>query len=168
VGHSRWGLDEIQGSPVALGAESRTELEALYRVQRDPMVRLVRLMTGSKATAEEVVQEAFLRVAEKVVLVDNPEGYLRTTVVNLTRNHLRRAGFERQLPHPDVVHTSQPEVDEMWAAVCRLPFSQRAVLALRFYEDLSEDEIARTLDCRIGTVKSRLHRGLANLRKGIR
>jgi RNA polymerase sigma-70 factor (sigma-E family) len=153
---------------VALGAESRTELEALYRVQRDPMVRLARLMTGSKATAEELVQEAFLRVADKVVLVDNPEGYLRTTVVNLARSQLRLSAFERQLPPPDIVHTSEPEVDEMWAAVCRLPFDQRAVLALRFYEDLSENEIARTLDCRLGTVKSRLHRGLANLRKGIR
>jgi RNA polymerase sigma-70 factor (sigma-E family) len=153
---------------VALGAESRTELEALYRVQRDPMVRLARLMTGSKATAEEVVQEAFLRVAERVVTVDNPEGYLRTTVVNLARNNRRRSGFERRLPPPDVIHTAEPEVDEMWAAVCRLPFSQRAVLALRFYQDLSEAEIARTLGCRPGTVKSRLHRGLANLRKGIR
>lgn len=153
---------------MALGAESRTELEVLYRVQRDPMVRLARLMTGSKATAEEVVQEAFLRVAEKVALVDNPEGYLRTTVVNLARNHRRRLGLERRLPPPPSVHTSQPEIDEMWAAICRLPFSQRAVLALRFYEDLSEDDIARTLDCRVGTVKSRLHRGLANLRKGIR
>jgi RNA polymerase sigma-70 factor (sigma-E family) len=153
---------------VTLGAESRTELEALYRLQRDPMVRLARLMTGSKATAEEVVQEAFLRVADRVVSVDNPEGYLRTTVVNLARNNRRRSGFERQLPPPDIIHTSEPEVDEMWAAVCRLPFSQRAVLALRFYEDLSENEIARTLGCRPGTVKSRLHRGLANLRKGIR
>jgi RNA polymerase sigma-70 factor (sigma-E family) len=153
---------------VALGAESRTELEALYRVQRDPMVRLAYLMTGSKATAEEVVQEAFVRVAARVVDVDNPGGYLRTTVVNLARNHRRRTGLERRLPAPDIVHTSEPEVDEMWAAVCRLPRSQRAVLALRFYEDLSEDEIARTLGCRIGTVKSRLHRGLATLRKGMR
>jgi RNA polymerase sigma-70 factor (sigma-E family) len=153
---------------VSLGAESRTELEALYRGQREPMVRLARLMTGSKATAEEVVQEAFLRVADKVVAVDNPEAYLRTTVVNLARNHQRRSGFERQLPPPDIVHSALPEIDEMWAAVCRLPFAQRAVLALKFYEDLSEQEIARTLGCRIGTVKSRLHRGLANLRKGIR
>jgi len=153
---------------VALGAESRTELEALYRVQRAPMVRLARLMTGSRATAEEVVQDAFLRVAAKVVDVDNPEAYLRTTVVNLARTHLRRLGLERQLPPQNHLATSQPEVDEMWAAVCRLPFSQRAVLALRFYEDLSEDDIARTLGCRVGTVKSRLHRGLANLRKDVR
>jgi RNA polymerase sigma-70 factor (sigma-E family) len=152
---------------VALGSESRSGLEALYRVQRDPMVRLARLITGSKAIAEEVVQDAFLRVAEKVEFVENPDGYLRTTVVNLARNHIRRLRLERQLPPPDVVNSSEPAVDEMWAAICRLPFSQRAVLALRFYEDLSEDEIARTLDCRVGTVKSRLHRGLANLRKGI-
>lgn len=162
------GVGDEGGDWVALGAESRTELEVLYRVQRDPMVRLARLMTGSRATAEEVVQEAFLRVAGKVSFVDNPEGYLRTTVVNLSRNHRRRLGLERRLPPPDRVQTSEPEIDEMWAAICRLPFSQRAVLALRFYEDLTEDDIARILDCRLGTVKSRLHRGLANLRKGIR
>ncbi len=55
-------------------------------------------------------------------------------------------------------------MDETWAAVCRLPFRQRAVLALRFYEDLSEADIAAVLGCRLGTVKSSLHRGLSKLR----
>jgi RNA polymerase sigma factor (sigma-70 family) len=63
------------------------------------------------------------------------------------------------------VIVDDPEIDETWAAVCRLPFRQRAVLALRFYEDLPEAEIARVLGCRPGTVKSSLHRGLAKLRE---
>jgi RNA polymerase sigma factor (sigma-70 family) len=58
-----------------------------------------------------------------------------------------------------------PEVDETWATVCLLPFRQRAVLALRYYEDLPEAEIARILGCRIGTVKSARHRALATLRR---
>ena len=53
----------------------------------------------------------------------------------------------------------------MWAAVRRLPPRQRAALALRFYEDLPLADIADVLGCRVGTVKSNLHRGLATLRK---
>jgi RNA polymerase sigma factor (sigma-70 family) len=58
-----------------------------------------------------------------------------------------------------------PDLDETWGVVCRLPFRQRAVVVLRYYEDLSEADIARTLDCRPGTVKSNLHHALARLKK---
>ena len=57
-----------------------------------------------------------------------------------------------------------PEPDGMWAALAALPPQQRAVLVLRYYLDLSEAEIARTLDCRVGTVKSQTARGLVALR----
>jgi RNA polymerase sigma factor (sigma-70 family) len=57
-----------------------------------------------------------------------------------------------------------PELDETWSALCRLPFRHRSVVILRFYEDLSIEEIAQVLGCRLGTVKSRLHRGLEKLR----
>jgi RNA polymerase sigma factor (sigma-70 family) len=57
------------------------------------------------------------------------------------------------------------DVDETWLAVLRLPFRQRAVLALRYYADLPEGEIAALLGCRIGTVKSARHRALTALRK---
>jgi RNA polymerase sigma factor (sigma-70 family) len=65
------------------------------------------------------------------------------------------------LPHP----STPPEIDKTWAAVCRLPARQRAVIVLRFYQDLPETEIAALVGCRPGTVKSRLSRGLAALRK---
>jgi RNA polymerase sigma factor (sigma-70 family) len=69
------------------------------------------------------------------------------------------------LPDRESFTFKDPEIDETWVAVCRLPFRQRAVLALRFYEDMSEAEIARVLGCRPGTVKSGLHRGLSRLRE---
>lgn len=140
-------------------------LEVLYRTQRLPMVRLAHLMTGSNAVAEEVVQEAFIRLQEHWDRAENPTGYLRTIVTNLCRTQLRRRDHERRLAPPTQLVAFQPEIDETWAAVCRLPFRQRAALALRFYEDLDEAEIARILGCRPGTVKSTVHRGLARLRK---
>jgi RNA polymerase sigma-70 factor (sigma-E family) len=144
---------------------SPDDLSGLYRRQSDAMVRLARLLTGSDAVAQEVVQEAFLKMHQRGDAPDNPEGYLRTTVANLAKSHLRRLRLERRLPGPDRFFFDDPEIDETWEAVGRLPFRQRSVLALRFYSDLSEAEIARVLGCRPGTVKSSLSRGLAKLRE---
>lgn len=140
-------------------------LESLFRTQRLPMVRLAHLITGSNALAEEVVQEAFIRLQGHWERADNPAAYLRTIVVNLCRTQVRRREHERRLTRPAPRPTVQPEIDETWAAVCRLPYRQRAALALRFYEDLGEAEIARILGCRPGTVKSTIHRGLSRLRE---
>ncbi len=150
---------------MASGPMPPSDLAILYRRQRDAMIRLARLFTGSGVVAEEVVQEAFLRMHQQRTRPDKPDAYLRTTVANLSRSHLRRLRLERRLPPPDRVASADPVIDETWTAVCRLPFRQRAVLALRFYEDLPEAEIARLLDCRVGTVKSSLHRGLSKLRE---
>ena len=141
------------------------ELSDLYRRQGEAMVRFARLLTGSDAVAQEVVQDAFLKMHQRGEAPENPDGYLRTTVANLSKSHLRRLRLERRLPAPDRFTFDDPEIDETWAAVCRLPFRQRSVLALRFYSDLSEAEIARVLGCRPGTVKSSLSRGLAKLRE---
>jgi RNA polymerase sigma factor (sigma-70 family) len=150
---------------VESGPIPSSDLTTLYRRQRDAMVRLARLLTGSTAVAEEVVQEAFLKMHQLGQRPQNPDGYLRTTVANLSRSHLRRLRLERRVSSRERVTFIDPEIDETWEAVCRLPFRQRAVLALRFYEDLAEADIASVLRCRPGTVKSSLHRGLARLRE---
>ena len=137
------------------------------------MLRLARLLTGSETVAEDVVHDAFVGLARNFDRVDNPDGYLRTSVVNLTRSVHRRTGRERDKHRRaetsrmyDVV-THQPELDETWDLLRRLPDRQRAAIVLRFYEDLSEAEIARLLRCRPGTVKSLIHRGLARVRSGM-
>ncbi len=112
-----------------------------------------------------VVQEAFLKMQQQKERPHNPDGYLRTTVANLSKSYMRRRRLERAVPPQDQITFNDSEMAETWAAVRRLPFRQRAVLALRFYEDLPEAEIARLLGCRPGTVKSSLHRGLAKLRE---
>jgi RNA polymerase sigma-70 factor (sigma-E family) len=147
------------------GSAPSSDLVTLYRNKRTAMVQLARLLTRSEAIAEEVVQDAFLQMHRRREPPENPEAYLRATVANLSRNHLRRLKVEQRWSPRERVSFNDPEIDETWAILCRLPFRQRAVIALRFYEDLSEAEIARVLGCRPGTVKSSLHRGLSKLRE---
>jgi RNA polymerase sigma factor (sigma-70 family) len=151
----------------ASGTMSQLEddVEDLYRSQRIAMVRLARLLTDSPPVAEEIVQEAFIRFARSPGRKDEPAAYLRVIVVNLCRSQQRRRMIERRIVPRAPLLSGIPEIDETWDLVRKLPFRQRAVLMLRYYEDLSEADIARVLNCRPGTVKSALHRGIAALRK---
>jgi RNA polymerase sigma factor (sigma-70 family) len=141
--------------------------DALFVQYRAPMVRLAHVITGSNEVAEEVVQEAFVRLHRRLADVENPPAFLRTVVTNLCRTELRRARAGSRRAVHTVLTTEDPEIDETWAIVCTLPFRQRAVLALRYYADLPEAEIARALGCRVGTVKSAHHRALRRLREVI-
>lgn len=139
----------------------------LYAEAYRPMVRLALLLTGSSAQAEELVQDAFVRVYGQWANVEAPRAYLRQAVVNACRSHRRRRS--RELRHgPGAAERAgavDPEANLMRDALARLTDRQRKAVVLRYYEDLSEAEIARLLDCRPGTVKSLLSRGLARLRK---
>jgi RNA polymerase sigma factor (sigma-70 family) len=143
-----------------------TDVDALFRTRWAPSLRLATMLVGDRAVAEEIVQDALVNVTRRWDTLDNPGGYLRTAVVNGARDHLRRLerGRRRRLP-PAPLATHEPELDELWAVLTTLPERRRAALVLRYYEDLTIDEIARLLDCRPGTVSSLLHRGLADLRK---
>ncbi len=148
------------------GESVTTSLAELFRREYAPMVRLATLLVGSDAVAEELVQDAFVAVHRRWSSVDNPGGYLRTSVVNACRSHQRRAALERRrLPRPD--EPAQLGADEVWDALAHLPHKQRAALVLRFYEDATEADIAAALRVRPATVRSLVHRGLAKLRKEI-
>ena len=100
--------------------------------------------------------------------VTEPAAYLRRSVVNLSINDARRRAREiRYLSSLSVQLVDPPEVDDLWPLVIALPVRQRTVLVLRYYEDLSEAEIARVMSCRPGTVKSLAARALAALRKDL-
>ena len=140
--------------------------ESVFDREYGPMVRLAFLLVDSNEVAEEVVQESFVRLHERWGSVANPGGYLRTSVVNRSRDLQRRRGRERRLrvtPAEAVAF----EADHLGDALAMLPAKRRAALVLRFYEDLSEGEIAEVLGVRPGTVKSMIHRGLAQLREVI-
>lgn len=143
------------------------DLDQLYREHRVRLTRLATAITLDSSLAEEVVQDAFAGLHRRFRDVENPVGYLQRSVVNASIKVLRRrrtAALHRP-EGPPVTHI--PEVDETWEAVIRLPARQRAVVALRYWEDLSEAEIADSLGWPAGTVKSTLHRALKRLKKEI-
>lgn len=132
--------------------------------------RLGHLLTGSVATGHDVAHDALAAVHARWAELDNPDAYLRTTIVNLSRGVIRRWTRERAFRSRfrTEVSTSIPELDDTWRAVRRLPARQRAVVVLRFYEDLPIDAIAELLEVPAGTVKSTLHCALHNLKELLR
>jgi RNA polymerase sigma factor (sigma-70 family) len=129
------------------------------------LVRLGRLLTGSQQRGEDLAQEAILGLLRGAA-VRQPRAYLRRSIVNLSITAARRDTRERAYLHTvrDQI-VSPPEVDDLWPLIVALPARQRAVLVLRYYEDLSESEIAGVLGCRPGTVKSLASRALDRLRR---
>lgn len=138
----------------------------LYRLRYEPMVRLAYLMVGSRAIAEELVQDAFVSVHRSWARATHPQAYLRTSVVNACRSWGRRRSLElhRAPPKPE---PSLMVADELWDVMLTLPPRQRAAIVLRFYEDLPDEEIARLLGCKVATVRTAVFRGLEKLRREV-
>lgn len=144
--------------------------EEFYRAHLDRARSLAHLITGSRAVAQEVAQDALLAVHDAWDELDNPSAFLRVVVVNRSRSIQRRLIRERlHLSRfvPFEPSTSDPVIDETWHFVRRLPIEQRTIIVLRFYEDLSLVDIAELLDKPVGTVKSSLHRALSRLKENL-
>lgn len=144
--------------------------DALFVAEHAAMVRLAHVALGSRAEAEEVVQDAFLRVHQRWERLAEPGGYLRTCVVNGARDVLRRRAVRERLGgRAGPVDRDGPDLgaDHVLDAVDHLPPKRRLAVILRYYADLSEAEIAAAMDVRPGTVKSLLHRGIEQLRQEI-
>ena len=140
---------------------------SLYRRAYPAAVRLAVALVDVPATAEDLVQDAFAQVWLRWDRIDNPEAYLRTCVVNLCRRELRRRRLRRRTPDRASATTLDAPACELLDVLRALPPRRRAVVVLRFYEDLSEAQIAATLGIRPGTVKATLHQALAQLREVI-
>jgi DNA-directed RNA polymerase specialized sigma24 family protein len=141
------------------------DFDALFARERRPMVRLAYLMLRSEAQAEEVVQDAFVGVLERWDRLDNPGPYLRRCVVNGCLSRRRRAA--RPVPVPVGGTDAVLATDHTLDAVHRLAPRRRAMVVLRFYADLTQDEIADALQVPVGTVKSGLHRALSELKEAL-
>jgi RNA polymerase sigma-70 factor (sigma-E family) len=142
-----------------------TTFAELYETQYRNMVRLAYLLTGSTETARDLVQDSYMRVHTAWGRIAEPKAYLRRAVVNACHSHHRR--LRRQRAHAATVRLEPVamEADEMFDAIERLPYRQRAAIVLRYWHDCTEAEIAAALGCRPGTVGSLLHRAVAELRK---
>ena len=143
--------------------------------RRADLVRTAFLLCGDPDEAHDLVQTALMRVHRRwraIERQDAPEVYARQVIVNLAASWWRRRLRVRWVPlaelgEPAGEHSSNrlDDRDELWRAVMTLPPRTRAVLVLRYFEDLSEVETARQLDCSVGSVKSQASRGLARLRQ---
>ena len=142
------------------------ELSALYDREHAAMLRLGCLMVGSRAIAEEIVHDAFVTIGERWSEVDNPGGYLRSTVVNGCRMARRRRATELRHQYVDIAPVDAPtELVELRAALDGLRERERSIIVLRYFVDLPDAEIAQLLGCREATVRSTVHRALKTLRK---
>ncbi len=151
-----------------------SRLGALYLDHIDGATRLAYLLTGDKELAQDVAQEAFVRMAGRFQDLRNQDAfaaYLRKTILNLTRGHWRKRSYERsyletQRGRAEPV-AQQPDVesrDELWRLLQQLPKRQRFAVVLRYYEDLSEQQTADALDCSVSAVKSLVMRAMQTLR----
>ena len=149
-------------------------LRDLYDAHAIQVRRLAYLITGDAHEAEDLVQEAFVRVGARLLTLRDPEraaGYIFRTVINLGRDHGRRLRRYREigdrLAAPAVVTPGEDlaDRDRMWRALMKLPVRHRAVLFLRYYMDLSEARAAELLNCSTSAVRSLNHRATESLKK---
>jgi RNA polymerase sigma factor (sigma-70 family) len=151
------------------------DLAALYTAHRLPLARLALLLVDDMASAEDVVHDAFIALQQNQSRLRDPAavvGYLRATVVNRSRSLLRKRQTVRR--HLSLVRDGHVEAadselllaaeqQEVLAAVRQLPRRQQEVLALRYWGNLSESEIAEALGISRGAVKSNASRGMDKL-----
>ncbi|MEU4326045.1 SigE family RNA polymerase sigma factor [Nonomuraea dietziae] len=136
----------------------------------DRLLRTAYLLTHNWATAEDLLQEALTKAWFAWSRVDDPEPYLRKVIVTTYTSWWRRR-WRRELPSDELPEPAAGDAtrgfddrDSLWRVVGQLPARQRAVIVLRFYEDLSVAEAAAVLGCDPGTVKSQTAKALAKLR----
>jgi RNA polymerase sigma-70 factor (sigma-E family) len=152
-------------------------LGELYAAHAAAATRLAYLLTGDRGMAEDLVQEAFVRIAGRLGHLRDPsafQAYLRRTVINLSRMHFRKQKTERtylereaNLRPPEGPQRDVAVSQAMREALLRLPERQRAAIVLRFYEDLSDTATGEILRCPAGTVRSLVSRGMDTLRKEV-
>jgi RNA polymerase sigma-70 factor (sigma-E family) len=152
--------------------EEQDAFDAFARGRMRELLRFAYLLTGDPHKAADLVQDALERTLlswDRVIRKDDPEAYVRRAILNRNVSVWRRVRRERLVAEtPDIAYEppdGRAFDADLWAALATLPPRQRAVLVLRFYEDLSEAGTAAALGCSVGTVKSQTFRALAKLRE---
>ena len=158
------GLHAAKGTVDDVGGIAAVSFEMVYSERWLQLVRFAALSTGSLDLAEDIVQDAFAELHRRWDKVDNPSAYVRVAVAHRSTSWVRRQRLERRhRTTPLQLNHGDSRLVELVDAMRLLTPRQRAAVVLRYLDDLTESEIARILDCRPGTVKSLLARGLARL-----
>ena len=163
---------------------ARADFEQFVTASSDALLRTAYLVVWDPVEAEDLVQECLLAVARRwprVRGMDHPHAYARRVLINLALDGAKRRTRRRQELVGDDAATLTAVPDEssarrlnaigvraeLIAALATLPPRQRAVLVLRYFEDLSEAQVAELLGCSVGTVKSTASRGLTRLQAAL-
>jgi RNA polymerase sigma-70 factor (sigma-E family) len=163
----------MSGSETAAASTLRWEAPAAFddfvRARHTELLRFAHVLCGDAHLAADLVQDALVSAGtawRRIRRHDDPEGYIRRSIVNRYLNRwraLRREQLVANVPE-GTQSQAEPVGDDLWRLLASLPRQQRAVLVLRFYEDLTEAQVAGVLGCSVGTVKSTGARALAKLR----
>lgn len=178
------GVPSVEGvmataPPAEVMAPASSTFEAFYRIENPVQVRRAALLLGGdEAAANDVVHDAFLALYQRWGTVADPGPYLNRSVLNACRDRARREHRWRDVV-PRLAAGSgvaagasgaggDGDHEILWDVIATLPFNQRAVVVLRFYEGRTEAEIAAALSCKPGSVGPWLHRALTSMRKALR
>lgn len=158
----------------SVAATREEEFRAFFMSEGEKVRRLAVFMTGDADRGADMAQEALARIYRHWGRIKNhdPGPYCRRILVNLVRSAHRRSLLERKhaegRPRGEAITQDHNRRVDDWLqlapALKQLPPMRRAVIVLRFYEDMTEAQIAHVLDRPLGTVKSDIHRGLAKLK----
>jgi RNA polymerase sigma-70 factor (sigma-E family) len=175
----------MPGTPAHRTVEAETSatdvapdrIAELYASHVQEAARLAYFLVGDRTAAEDLVQDAFVRVFARFQHLRNDlafRPYLHRTIVNLARKQFRRRRVEQLFIQGErgrpTLPQAQPDLetrDELWAALQALPERQRVTLVLRYYADLSEDQTADVMRCSRAAVNSLAGRGIAAMRERI-
>ncbi len=157
----------------ACAAGDRDAFGALYRRRRPDVYRFAVHMTGSRAAAEDIVQDVFLAVMRGAHRYRSGTSGVVAWLLGITRNYLRRHAAQRAMRPLDEIGEPRFETDDLVArdeelarlkaGLAALPSKYREAVVLCDLEELPYAEAAKVIGCAVGTVRSRLHRGRARL-----
>ena len=150
------------------------DFESYVALRWGRLVRTAYLLTGDHHEAEDLVQAALAKTYpawHRISRLEAPDAYVHRTLVNTHLSRIRKRRvvhlLTSRLPERAARDSAAGQVEErtlLLAALAELPSRQRAVVVLRYWEDMSEQEVAEVLDCTVGTVKSQASRALRKLR----
>lgn len=167
---------EVASVPSQPDSAWSSRMANAYDAFAPSMYRLAVSLTSDHSAAEDLLQEAFVRVFGRPRQIKSSRdlgAYLHRTVINLARRRWRRSKMERMfMTRPESRGESDTTGDALheavWQLLRQLPIRQRAAIVLHYYEDLSEAEVAERLACSPAAARSLMHRGMKKLRQEVK